>query len=275
MEFTEVLAEAAQSTRLPLEDLQKIANIIIWRGNFSVKHVERELHTFCCKIGMAPYYFRTTPPETIANHWSALVDGGVVVQPEYRVQAAKLAAMLSVLSNAPDLGLPRLVWTLPPELGLPNIEESYSSTTIALVDASLETLTLVSPFMEAKGVGRLLESLLAALKRGVHITIITHGATDLSSYASSALEELRREAQGLPGILDVYSARDDLPVLLHSKLVVTDNVRSIVGSANITGRGFGENLEAGVMLGEKQTSEITQVIVALRRSGLLVDAFTS
>lgn len=207
--------------------------------------------------------------------WSALVAGGVVVQPEYRVQAAKLAAMLSVLANAPDLGLPRLVWTLPPDLGLTNLEDSYSSTAIALVDASSETLTLVSPFMEAKGVGRLLESLLAALKRGVHVTVITHGASDLSSYVSSALEELRREAQGLPGILDVYSGRDDLPVLLHSKLVVTDNVRSIVGSANITDRGFGENLEAGVMLGEKQTSEITQVIVALRRSGLLVDAFTS
>lgn len=204
--------------------------------------------------------------------WSALVDGGVVVQPEYRVQAAKLAAMFSVLAKSSDLDLPRLVWTLPPELGLPNLEESYSSTAIALVDASLETLTLVSPFMEAKGVGRLLESLLAALKRGVHVTVITHGATDLSSYVSSALEEFRREAQGLPGILDVYSARDDLPVLLHSKLVVTDNVRSIVGSANITGRGFGENLEAGVMLGEMQTAEIAQVIAALQRSGLLVEA---
>ncbi|MBI4189329.1 MAG: hypothetical protein HY525_02180 [Betaproteobacteria bacterium] len=209
--------------------------------------------------------------------WSALVDGGVVVQPEYRVQAAKLAAMLLILGNAPSAKseLPRLVWTLPPELGLPELQESYSSTAIALVDGSAETLTLVSPFMETKGVGRLLESLLAAAKRGVHITVITHGATDLSSYASSALEGLRREVQGLPGILDVYSARDDLPVLLHSKLVVSDNIRSIVGSANITGRGFGENLEAGVVLGEKETREITQVIVALRRSGLLVDAFTS
>jgi phosphatidylserine/phosphatidylglycerophosphate/cardiolipin synthase-like enzyme len=209
--------------------------------------------------------------------WSALVDERVVAQPEYRVQPANLAAMLWVLANAPadHLELPRLVWTLPPELGLPDLEESYSSSAIALLDASMETLTLVSPFMEAKGVGRLLESLLGALKRGLHVTIITHGATDLSSYASNSLEELRREAQGLSGILAVYSARDDLPILLHSKLVVSDNVRSIVGSANITGRGFGENLEAGVMLGEKQTSEITRVIAALRLSGLLVDAFTS
>ena len=211
--------------------------------------------------------------------WSALVDEGVVAQPEYRVQPANLAAMLLVLANAAaddsDLELPRLVWTLPRELGLPDLEESYSSSIISLLDASIDTLTLVSPFMEAKGVGRLLESLLGALKRGVRVTVITRGTADLSPYASSALEELRREAQGLPGILTVYSARSDRSILLHSKLVVSDNVRSLVGSANITGRGFAENLEAGVMLGEKQTSEITQVITALRKSGLLVDAFTS
>ena len=76
--FMELLAEAAQSTRMPIEDLQKIANIIIWRGNFSVKHVERELHTFCCKIGMAPYYFRTTPPETIANHIESIMAAEII-----------------------------------------------------------------------------------------------------------------------------------------------------------------------------------------------------
>ena len=74
----ELLTEAAQSTRLPIEELQKIANIIIWRGNFSVGHVERELHTFCCKIGMAPYYFRTTPPETIANHIESIMAAEII-----------------------------------------------------------------------------------------------------------------------------------------------------------------------------------------------------
>jgi len=78
MEFMEVLAEAAQSSRLSIEDLQKIANIILWRGNFSAKHVERELHTFCCKIGMAPYYFRTTSPETIANHIESIMAAEII-----------------------------------------------------------------------------------------------------------------------------------------------------------------------------------------------------
>lgn len=78
MEFMEVLTEAAQSTGLAVDDLQKIANTIIWRGNFSVKHVERELHTFCCKIGMAPYYFRTTPHKTIADHIESIMAAEII-----------------------------------------------------------------------------------------------------------------------------------------------------------------------------------------------------
>lgn len=205
--------------------------------------------------------------------WSALVDEGVVVQPEYQVNAARLVAMLSSLVNpsACDAELPKLVWTLPPELGLAELQESYSTTAISLVDSSKVSLTLVSPFMEAKGVGRLLASLLAALKRGVHVTVITHGANDLSSYASRALEELRREARELHGALVVLSARDDLPVLLHSKLIVSDEALAIVGSANVTGRGLGENFEAGVVLGPTQTVAILRIIDALRCSGLVSD----
>jgi hypothetical protein len=74
----EVLAKAAEATGLPVEAIQKIANTIIWRGNFFVQYVERELHTFCCKIGMAPYYFRTIPPETIANHIESIMAAEII-----------------------------------------------------------------------------------------------------------------------------------------------------------------------------------------------------
>src|SRR5439155_25009014 len=108
--------------------------------------------------------------------WSAFVDEGVGVQPAYRVHAARLLAMLSILADASakEADLPKLVWTLAPELGLPGLENSYSTTAISLVHSATNTLILVSPFMEAKGVGRLLESLLIALKRRVHVSVITH-----------------------------------------------------------------------------------------------------
>lgn len=207
--------------------------------------------------------------------WSALLAEGLLAPPDYCVHPSTLARMLGRLADgtSPTTELPRLVWTLPTELGLPDIETTYSEAAISLVDSAMKTLSLVSPFMEAKGVGKLLDSLLRALKRGVNVSIFTHAADDVSSYASTALDEVRREAEGLSGHLSVYSARTDLPLLLHSKLVVSDAARAIVGSANVTARGFGENLEAGVVLGERQTAEIAAVVDALRRSGLVAEAF--
>lgn len=207
--------------------------------------------------------------------WLAMQAEGVLVPPDNRVNGGRLAAMLGRLSDGPATTeqLPRLVWTLPKELGLPALEDSYSDAAIALVEATNASLILVSPFMEAKGVGRLLDPLLKALQRGVRVSIFTHGASDISSYASAALEELRREAKGLDGRLEVFSAREELPVLLHSKLIVGDNQHAIVGSANLTGKGLAENLEAGVVLGAESATQVIGVLDALKRSDLVTEAF--
>jgi hypothetical protein len=207
--------------------------------------------------------------------WSALRTEAVLAPPDNRVTAERLATMLGQLSEASATAehLPRLVWTLPKELGLPAFEDSYAEAAVSLVEAAYTSVVLVSPFMEAKGVGRLLDALLKALKRGVHVLIVTHGASDLSSYASSAIEELRREAKGLEGHLEVLSARGELAVLLHSKLIVCDTSRAVVGSANLTGKGLTGNLEAGVILGPEHASEILKVVAALQHSGLVTQAF--
>lgn len=207
--------------------------------------------------------------------WSALQAEAVLAPPDKRVNAGGLAAMLGQLSNhAPgNEQLPRLVWTLPRELGLPALEDSYSEAAISLVEKAISSVVLVSPFMEAKGVGRLLDALLQALKRGVRVSVFTHGANDLSSYASAAIDELRREAKGLNGHLEVFSARERLSVLLHSKLVISDSTRAIVGSANLTGKGLAENFEAGVMLGSEHAPQIAKVVAALQRSALVAEAF--
>lgn len=78
MEFRDLITEAAASAGLSVSGLRKIAETIIRRGNFSAKHVESELHTFCCKIGMSPYYFRTTPLETIANHIESIMAAEII-----------------------------------------------------------------------------------------------------------------------------------------------------------------------------------------------------
>ncbi|MDZ7261145.1 MAG: NAD-glutamate dehydrogenase, partial [candidate division KSB1 bacterium] len=74
----DILQEAARSSGLSLADLNKIIDIIVKRGNFSVDRVRQELYTFCCKIGMVDYYFKTTPIETIANHIESIIAAEIV-----------------------------------------------------------------------------------------------------------------------------------------------------------------------------------------------------
>ncbi len=64
----DILLEASQVSGLSVDDLNKIIEILVKRGNFSPDRIKQELHTFCVKIGMVQYYFKTTPIETIANH---------------------------------------------------------------------------------------------------------------------------------------------------------------------------------------------------------------
>lgn len=209
--------------------------------------------------------------------WSALTDEGVLAPPEYRVNPVRLAGLLSILAagEVGEFSLPRLVWTLPSELGRPELSESYSLAALKLAEATKDALLMVSPFLESRGVAKLLEAILAALKRGVEVTIVTHGAENLSSSSSTALKELRREASQLPGCLTVYSANEECSVLLHSKLIVSDDALAIVGSANVTGRGLGTNLEAGVILGSAHAAEITHIVEDLLRSGLVNLVFSN
>ena len=44
----------------------------------------------------------------------------------------------------------RLIWTLPAQINLPEIEESYHRAAKELVNGATRTLTLVSPYLEPK-----------------------------------------------------------------------------------------------------------------------------
>lgn len=74
----DIFQEASQATGLSVESLKKIEQMILSKGNFSKERVERGLHTFCCKIGMVRYYFKTTPIETIANHIESILAAEVI-----------------------------------------------------------------------------------------------------------------------------------------------------------------------------------------------------
>jgi len=66
------LKQIASESVLSIEELRKIEDIITSRGNYSKTVVREEIDWFCTGLGMNPYYFKTTPLKTIANHIEAV-----------------------------------------------------------------------------------------------------------------------------------------------------------------------------------------------------------
>lgn len=196
---------------------------------------------------------------------------GALAGPAKVLSADGLARFLCSLlpDNGGDYEGPRLIWTLPPVLAAQDDEDAYCSAAVAVIDAARQTLWLVSPFLEARGIGRLLEALVRALARGVHVQVIAHGVGSVADRASGALEQLRREANVVRGKLTVYAVRPDAGLLVHSKLIVADETRATLGSANLTDRGLSTNFEAGVVLPGSAASEIARRILHLLGSGLV------
>lgn len=194
--------------------------------------------------------------------WEALQEWRCL-GPENNLLARPLADFLCAVWGEQSDGAVALMWTLPEGLAVPGVDaKGYSKGVRALIGSTSERLTLLAPYLEVEGMGELQGDLLDALARGVSVVLVTQDANSLGSWASDAVEPLRREARGLPGSLHVYTALATAPVLLHSKLVVSDGVSAALGSANLTGNALLRNLETGVVLGARYAVEIERVVQA-------------
>ncbi|MEI9975310.1 MAG: phospholipase D-like domain-containing protein [Ignavibacteriota bacterium] len=135
-----------------------------------------------------------------------------------------------------------------------------------MINESISSLTLVSPFIDLTAIGTLSTHLLTALSRKVAVRLFVHDALNIGTLTSRALEELRRDAERKQVDLSVFSAeagvgRDRLlNPLFHAKLVIRDNHVLLLGSANLTSYALESNFEAGVLLGEAAAREALFVL---------------
>lgn len=208
-------------------------------------------------------------PDGDALLWRALNEEGVLSGHRSSVQPEALSQFLCSLTGTAPTVEAELVWSVPPVIASSLALRSYAEAAISVIDGSLHTIVLVSPFLEPRGVGRLLSAIVSAIQRGVCVTIVTHEAQNVSSLAAQSLEDLRRESVTRNGSLAVYSASATAGVLIHSKIILVDREKVIIGSANITSRGLAENVEAGVVLGTRAASEVAAVVEALLVTGLV------
>ena len=74
----DIYEEASKYSGLSIEELNRIEQIIVKKGNFSKEKVQNGISNFCCKIGMVRHYFKTTSVETIANHIESILAAEVI-----------------------------------------------------------------------------------------------------------------------------------------------------------------------------------------------------
>lgn len=216
--------------------------------------------------------------------WGVLEGAGAVSGEPLVLRAAPLAALLVELAGEESRGMgpdgARLVWTLPSaHPARDRLGGNYFDAAISLLEEARERLVLVSPYVEARGIGLLFDRLSGALSRGVAAMLVTHELSDIASANSRAVEELRREAERVGGRLEVFSAesasgrdRERHP-LLHAKLVVVDHRKLLLGSANLTSYGLSSNFEAGVLLGSGAAREADHLVRGLAEAGLVRKVF--
>lgn len=208
--------------------------------------------------------------------WSVLREEAVLGNPP-TLRAPPLAALLADLAGGQarvaGTYATRVVWTLPPtHPSKARLGGSYFEAAISLLEEAQERLVLVSPYVEARGIGLLFDRLSDALSRGVATTLVTHDLSDIASANSRAVEELRREAERVDGRLEVLSAesptgRDRMVhPLMHAKLVVVDRRKMLLGSANLTSYGLSSNFEAGRFSSARSQGRLTMPRAVLPRS---------
>jgi phosphatidylserine/phosphatidylglycerophosphate/cardiolipin synthase-like enzyme len=207
--------------------------------------------------------------------WNALLESGAIDH-SGKLRPVGLSKLLCVICGSQPNGIvPKIVWTLPRELCGGSDDNSYSLETIQLINRSKDAIWIVSPFLEAHGVGRLIEALLVAMRRGVEVIIVAHGVGSLTDLSAQALEELRREAVFARGKLIVYTVEVNDQFLVHPKIILADGESVLLGSANITNRGLGANLEAGVLLGSVEAAQVLRKLQLLLSSRLVRRVFTA
>lgn len=222
----------------------------------------RILHNLGMLEGHGP---RWTPTHSLAESMAtlAVIFGGIDT---YRSRVQKNATDVKIIATRPgravafDRELAGAGWQTPrPE----ETDESMAD----LFAGAARNIVVMTPFLDQRG-GKILKTLLERAQEDVQITLILRNLDR---------QERKDYPVGFPLILDWLRERrvtvydyslQHLPgapiETFHAKLVLVDEVRAYVGSANMTGASFESSMELGVILsGEaaRQLSRFVEVVV--------------
>jgi phosphatidylserine/phosphatidylglycerophosphate/cardiolipin synthase-like enzyme len=113
-------------------------------------------------------------------------------------------------------------------------------------------------------------------ERGAWIRLVT----DFGEAADGNREMLGVLVRGEEGSivrerLRVLTGGAECRSFLHAKMMIADGERGYLGSANLSGRAFDENLEVGLALTPSQAKALDEMISFFESSGFLKDCTES
>lgn len=179
--------------------------------------------------------------------------------------AARYAEVRS--ERSPDRTKTKLVATLPPDA------PSWLSNRVDHTDLGLrhlavqaqESLRIAAPYLDPEEA--VLEDIAALPSRGVSVRLLTREATG-DDADKEQRESLERLAAKIPKAeKEAFVARDLYSTdsfgrqraAVHAKVVVVDEKRAYIGSANFTQTGLDSNFELGVLVEGPLVDDVTTV----------------
>ncbi|HEX8174061.1 MAG TPA: phospholipase D-like domain-containing protein [Pyrinomonadaceae bacterium] len=166
---------------------------------------------------------------------------------------------------------PELAWTLPTGLYIQDgpPPRSLAALMMSVISDARERLYLFSPFLDDEGAEFLIGPVAGAARRGVTVYLISHDLDGAGSTTSSALQVFRREVPNIRAFTAPRIERGPGYLIFHAKLIVADDKRAVLASANLTSYGMATHLEVGVGMSGTVASALEELIVQIIESGMV------
>lgn len=147
-----------------------------------------------------------------------------------------------------------------------------------------ESIVLLTPFFDEEGFQQFHQPLQNALSEGINVTVITRYLLDTDSHNRSVMEKFVEESRDKNISLQTLSLVDytvwdedtesdqksqdgaNPAFTLHAKLLLVDDERAYLGSANVTDYGFDRYLEIGAILDGPSVKSYSKLIEFLLTS---------
>lgn len=158
----------------------------------------------------------------------------------------------------------------------PGMFEPLHGNLLELIRSADDDLVLMSPFLSEQAYERLRPALITAADNGADITLITryltYGDEDFNREFARGVDANRRLA---PATTLYEYIDDETWTTFHAKVVIADGVRAYLGTANLTHKGLGSNLELGVIFRDDTAARLDALVENLRQSDFFHEVSSS